>query len=106
MSLEQRMSQGPRLCLRPPNSALSEAEVTIPEIACKNLIALGLIENALYEVNFIGPNMMTPRSAALPGIEVQTQYARSNDKGVLTISLNGLRSVRCDCITFSRGQPS
>jgi hypothetical protein len=37
---------------------------------------------------------VTPESAALPGIEVQTQYARSNDKGVLTVSLNGLRSVR------------
>lgn len=76
------------------DSALSEAEITIPEIACKNLIAVGLIENALYEVNFIGPNVMTPKSAALPGIEVQTQYARSNDKGVLTMSLNGLGSVR------------
>jgi hypothetical protein len=73
---------------------LSEAEVTIPEIACKSLVALGLLENALYELNFIGPNVVTPESAALPGIEVQTQYARSNDKGVLTVSLNGLRSVR------------
>jgi hypothetical protein len=76
------------------DSALSEAEVTLPEIACKSLIALGLLRNALYELNFIGPNVVTPTSAALPGIEVQTQYARSNDKGVLTVSLNGLRSVR------------
>jgi hypothetical protein len=68
--------------------------VTLPEIACKSLIALGLLRNALYELNFIGPNVVTPTSAALPGIEVQTQYARSNDKGVLTVSLNGLRSVR------------
>lgn len=76
------------------DSALIEAEVTIPEIVCKDLIVLGLQNNALYELNFVGPNVMTPTSAALPGIEVQTKYARANEKGVLTVALGELRSVR------------
>jgi hypothetical protein len=76
------------------DNALTEAEVTIPEIVCKDLIVLGLLGNALYELNFIGPNVTTPTSAALPGIEVQTKYARANEKGVLTVSLGELRSVR------------
>jgi len=76
------------------DSALTEAEVNIPDIACKKLMVLGLLENAVYELNFIGPNVMTPTAPALPGIEVQTQYARTTDKGVLTLSLNELRSVR------------
>ena len=73
---------------------LSEAEVTIPDIACKELMVLGLLENALFELNFVGPNVMTPTSAALPGIEVQTQYVRSNEHGVLTLPLKDLRGVR------------
>jgi hypothetical protein len=76
------------------DSALIEAEVTVPDIVCKKLMILGLRESTLFELNFRGPNVVTSASSVPPGIEVQTYRLHSNDKGLLTLAIKDLRSVR------------
>jgi hypothetical protein len=75
-------------------SPLLEGEVNIPAIACSELFAFGLKENALFEITFTGPNITTPASIAPPGITVKTQYIRSNENGVVALTLNDIHSVR------------
>jgi hypothetical protein len=75
-------------------SPLLEGEVTIPAIACTGLLAFGLRENALFEITLAGPNIITPTSIAAPGIAAKTQQIRSNDKGVLALTLEGALSAR------------
>ena len=75
-------------------SPLLEGEVTVPAIACTELLAFGLKEDALFEITFAGPNITTPTSIAAPGIAVRTEHLRSNNKGVLALTLDGVHSVR------------
>jgi heparin/heparan-sulfate lyase len=75
-------------------SPLLEGEVTIPAIACSELFAFGLKENALFEITFVGPNITKPDSIAPPGITVRTQHIRTSENGVLALSLDGLHSAR------------
>jgi len=76
------------------DSRLAEAELTIPDVSFEKLLITGTLENALFELSFVGPNVMTPASTVMPGILVQTAYVRSNDKGVLAHSMKYLRNVR------------
>ena len=85
---------GPTVLFNTSGSPLLEAEVTVPAIACKELFAFALKENALFEITFAGPNITTPTSIAAPGIAVKTEHVRSNDKGVLALTLDGVHSVR------------
>jgi hypothetical protein len=54
----------------------------------------GLRESEMFELSFAGPNVMTSTSTVPPGMGVQADHVRSNDKGVLTLALKDLRSVR------------
>jgi hypothetical protein len=74
--------------------ALREAEATIPDLPCKELIIAGLSADSVFELTFTEPKLTNPAVTAPPGIEVQTQRQRSNDKGVLTVPLKQLRGVR------------
>ena len=76
------------------DSALVEGEVSLPALACKNLYLTGLTENARYEVIFAGPNITTPASIAGPGVTVQTEHLRANDKGVAILDVDGAHTAR------------
>jgi hypothetical protein len=75
-------------------SPLTEGEVTLPAMDCKQLYISGLHENALYEIIFGGPNITTAESVAGPGIAVKTLHLRSNEKGLLSIALQDSHTVR------------
>jgi hypothetical protein len=85
---------GPMALFNAGPSPLLEGEVTLPAIACTELLAFGLKENALFEITFGGPNITTPTSIAAPGIAVGTQHIRSNDHGVLALALDNGHSAR------------
>jgi hypothetical protein len=85
---------GPMALFNTGASPLLEGEVTVPAIACTELFALGLKESTLFEITFAGPNITTPTSIAAPGVTVKTQHIRSNDKGILVLSLDGNHSAR------------
>jgi len=76
------------------DSALTDGEVTIPNVDCKELLICGLEPTSLFELTFAGPNRMSPGSTLPPGVEVKTVYLHSNEKGVLTMELKGLRDLR------------
>ena len=76
------------------DSALTDGEVTIPDVDCKELLLTGLVPASLFELTFAGPNIMAAGSTLPPGVEVKTVYLRSNEKGVLTMELRGLRGLR------------
>ena len=85
---------GPMALFNTGSSPLLEGEVTLPAIACSELLAFGLRENALFEISFGGPNITTPTSIAAPGIAVKTQHLRSNENGVLALTLDNGHSAR------------
>jgi hypothetical protein len=85
---------GPMALFNTGLSPLLEGEVTLPAIACTELLVFGLEQNALFEITFAGPNITTPTSIAAPGITVKTQRLRSNDNGVLTLTLDDKRNAR------------
>jgi hypothetical protein len=85
---------GPMALFNTGLSPLLEGEVTLPAIACTELLVFGLEQNALFEITFAGPNITTPTSIAAPGITVKTQRLRSNDSGVLTLTLDDKRNAR------------
>jgi len=85
---------GPMALFNTGLSPLLEGEVTLPAIACTELLVFGLEQNALLEITFAGPNITTPTSIAPPGITVKTQRLRSNDNGVLTLTLDDKRNAR------------
>lgn len=73
---------------------LTDGELTLPNVECKELWIAGLKPTSLFELTFAGPNIMSPGSTLPPGSEVKRAHVRSNDKGVLTAELKGLRDVR------------
>jgi hypothetical protein len=85
---------GPMALFNTGSSPLLEGEVTLPAIACSELLAFGLRENALFEISFGGPNITTPMSIAALGIAVKTQHLRSNENGVLALTLDNGHSAR------------
>jgi hypothetical protein len=47
--------------------ALREAEATIPDLPCKELIIAGLTADSVFELTFMGPNVTNPAVTAPPG---------------------------------------
>jgi Heparinase II/III-like protein len=85
---------GPMALFNTGASPLTEGEVTLPAITCRELYISGLKENALYQIIFSGPNITTPASIAGPGIAVKTEHVRSNDKGILSFGLEEGHTAR------------
>jgi hypothetical protein len=85
---------GPMALFNTAISPVSEGEVTLPAMGCKQLYISGLHENAWYEIIFSGPNITTPESVAAPGIAVKTLHLRSNEKGLLSIALQDGHTAR------------
>jgi hypothetical protein len=85
---------GPLVLFNTGPSPLLEGEVTIPALPSKELILVGVKQNALFEITFAGPNITTPTSIAPPGIAVKTQYIRANGHGVLVLPIDGALSAR------------
>jgi hypothetical protein len=79
---------GPMALFNTGPGPLLEAEVTLPDLTCKELSLVGAKQNALFEVTFGGPNITTPTSIAPPGVTSKTHYLRANDKGVLVVPLS------------------
>jgi hypothetical protein len=94
MSRARRSNPAPWPCSTPVLPRSLEGEVTLPAIACSELLAFGPRENALFEISFGGPNITTPTSIAAPGIAVKTQHLRSNENGVLALTLDNGHSAR------------
>jgi Heparinase II/III-like protein len=85
---------GPAALFNTGPAPILEAEVTLPDLKCKELFIPGTKEGALYEVTFGGPNITTPNSIAPPGVTAKTNYLRANDKGVLIVPLSGEHHAR------------
>jgi hypothetical protein len=74
--------------------ALVEGEVTLPTMACSELLVSGLQENARYEVTFGGPNITSGTAIAQPGVVVGTEMVRANEKGIAWMRLGEVRGAR------------
>ncbi len=73
--------------------ALHEAEATVPEMNCNQLVISSLAADTLYELNLSGPNIASATSIA-PGIPIRTITGRTNDKGILRLALASPGNVR------------
>lgn len=62
--------------------ALTSAEVTLPDIPFHQTIITGLAAEAVFELNFTGPNA-ADSNAEPPGVPIFTVRERSNQQGVL-----------------------
>lgn len=87
-------ASGPAALFNTGPAALSEAELTLPALDCKELLVVGAKENSRYEVTFGGPNITTPESIAPPGVPAKTINLRANSQGVLNIALDGIKQAR------------
>ena len=88
------LESGPAALFNTGPAPILEAEVTLPDLKCKELFVPGTKEDALYEVTFGGPNITTPTSIAPPGVIAKTNHLRANDKGVLIVPLGGEHHAR------------
>jgi hypothetical protein len=69
-------------------------EVSLPDLASKNLLITGLVPESVYELNFGGLNVSTSPSAVLPGVSAGTQRVRTNGKGILRSERQPLSNLR------------
>jgi hypothetical protein len=75
---------GPFVLFGTANSA-GGGEVSLPDLACNSLIALGLLPDTVYELSFTGPNVSSSPTAVLPGVLVDSIRMRTNSNGVLRL---------------------
>lgn len=69
-------------------------EVSLPDLASKNLLITGLVPESVYELNFGGLNVTTSPSAVLPGVSAGTERVRTNGKGILRSERQPLSNLR------------
>jgi hypothetical protein len=85
---------GPIVLFSSAGSELSDAEASLPDLACTSLIITSLNPNSAYELSFGGLNVSSAPNAVLPGVSAGTVRAATNDKGVLRIERSELSNLR------------
>jgi heparin/heparan-sulfate lyase len=85
---------GPCVLFGTSGSPVSAAEASLPEVACNSLIVTSLQADAIYELNFTGPNVSSSATSVLPGILADVVRLRANSKGVLRVEKPGLGNLR------------
>jgi hypothetical protein len=85
---------GPLVFFSSVGPGATSGEVSLPEAPSDQLIITGLERNALYEINFGGPNVSSSPAAVLPGVSAGTERYRANAKGILRIAQNKRSNLR------------
>ena len=67
--------------------------MTTPDVAFDHMLIAGLAADAVFELNFTGPNA-DKSSTAAPGVPVRTTRERSNENGILWIGEPQPRNAR------------
>ena len=85
--------RGPIVLFSVAGSRLDEGEVSLPDLRCNFLLITSLVENAVYELNFTGPNVSSSPSAVPPGAPAQFLRLRANDRGILRVDVRQLGNL-------------
>lgn len=82
--------KGPAALFSTAGSALTEGEVSLPDLACDFLLITSLVPHSVYELNFTGLNISNSASAVPPGSPAQLLRLRANENGILWIDVRQL----------------
>jgi hypothetical protein len=88
------LEAGPLILFSSTGPGATSGELSLPEAPSDQLIITGLEPNALYEINFGGPNVSSSPKAVLPGVSAGTERYRANATGILRISENKRSNLR------------
>lgn len=88
------VDQGPMVLFSTNGKAIESAEVSLPDIACTSLMIAGLVPETNYELNLGGLNVSSSPDVVLPGVAAGTRRHRSNEKGIVFASAEGMRNLR------------
>ncbi len=85
---------GPFVLFSMVDSPIQEGEATLPDLDCHSIIVSGLVQSAVYELNFTGPNVSSSPSAVLPGVQADIVRVRANRKGLIRLEKPNLKNLR------------
>ncbi len=84
---------GPVVLFSTAGPALTEGEVSLPDLACDFLLITSLVPHSTYELNFTGLNVSTSASAVPPGAPAQLLRSRANENGILRVDVRQLGNL-------------
>jgi hypothetical protein len=88
------VEHGPMVLFNTTGTAIANAEVSLPDMACDSLILTGLQPDTLYELNLGGLNATSVPAPVLPGVSAGTHRLRANSKGILRLENHDLKNLR------------
>jgi hypothetical protein len=84
---------GPTVLFSTAGSALTEGEVSLPDLSSDFLLITSLAPHSVYELNFTGLNAPISASAVPPGAPAKLLRLRSNENGILRIDVRQLGNL-------------
>jgi Heparinase II/III-like protein len=96
---------GPCVVFATSDSAKCDGEISLPDVACHDLLVTGLKPDSVYELSFTGPNVTSSTSAALPGVLVNQERIRANHHGILRVEKSPVKNTRVRITLLSSNAP-
>ncbi len=87
------LEKGPAVLFSTAGSALTEGEVSLPDLGCDCLLVTSLVPHSVYELNFTGLNVSSSPTAVPPGAPAQLLRLRANEKGILHADVRQLGNL-------------
>ncbi|MEO7141963.1 MAG: heparinase II/III family protein, partial [Bryobacteraceae bacterium] len=85
--------KGPAVLFSTAGPAITEGEISLPDLACDVLLITSLVPHSVYELNFTGLNVSSSASAVPPGAPAQLVRSRANENGILRIDVRQLGNL-------------
>jgi hypothetical protein len=85
---------GPTVLFGSTGAPISNAEASLPDVACDSILLTGLHPDAMYELNLGGLNATNVKDAVLPGVSAGAERLRANSKGILRMQRGDLKNLR------------
>lgn len=85
--------KGPAVLFSTVGPAITEGEVSLPDMPCDFLLITSLVPHATYALNFTGLNAPTTPSPIAPGEPAQLLRQRANGDGILRVDIQKLGNL-------------